>query len=392
LRHLGREFWTGIEKWKNVSRWEWEDWRWQIKNRLKTLSEIEQVVGKDLSSLKNVERVFRVGTTPYYVSLVGEFDNPQDPILKQILPSFREIDPFIQSEGDFDPFNEEVMSPVPGLTHRYPDRVLMRTTNFCSVYCRHCMRKRIFLEEERARTYQEYQRMFDYVRGNKNIKEVIISGGDPLTLPNRKIRFIMENLQSIAHIDIIRIGSREMVVNPYRFFDKELLKIFEKNDKVWLITHFNHPKEITNIVKKAVKMVISTGTPVLNQTVLLKGINDSVEVMENLFRSLLKVKIKPYYLFFCDPTKGVMHFRTDIKKGIEILERLRGRLSGMGIPVYAVDLPGGLGKIPLEPDYVVEETDSYIIFKNFEGKTVKFSKSNFDIIKNHTRKSEDLCL
>ncbi|WP_456384524.1 KamA family radical SAM protein [Persephonella sp.] len=392
LRHLEREYWRRIEKWKDISRWEWEDWRWQIKNRLKNLDEIGQVLGKDLSSLKKVENVFRTGTTPYYISLVEDFDNLEDPILKQVLPSCEEIDPFIQSEGNFDPFNEEVMSPVPGLTHRYPDRVLMRVTNFCSVYCRHCMRKRIFLEEEKARTYQEYQRMFDYVRENKNIKEVIISGGDPLTLPNRKIEFILENLQSIDHVDIIRIGSREMVVNPYRFFDEGLLEILERNDKVWLVTHFNHPNEVTDVVKKAVKTVLSAGVPVLNQTVLLKGINDSAEVMERLFRSLLRVKIKPYYLFYCDPTKGVIHFRTQIKKGVEILEKLRGRLSGMGIPVYAVDLPGGLGKVPLEPDYIVEETDSYLIFRNFEGKTVKFNKCNFDIIENHTRKSEDLCL
>ncbi|WP_457626816.1 KamA family radical SAM protein, partial [Persephonella sp.] len=335
LRHLEREYWRRIEKWKDISRWEWEDWRWQIKNRLKNLDEIGQVLGKDLSSLKKVENVFRTGTTPYYISLVEDFDNLEDPILKQVLPSCEEIDPFIQSEGNFDPFNEEVMSPVPGLTHRYPDRVLMRVTNFCSVYCRHCMRKRIFLEEEKARTYQEYQRMFDYVRENKNIKEVIISGGDPLTLPNRKIEFILENLQSIDHVDIIRIGSREMVVNPYRFFDEGLLEILERNDKVWLVTHFNHPNEVTDVVKKAVKTVLSAGVPVLNQTVLLKGINDSAEVMERLFRSLLRVKIKPYYLFYCDPTKGVIHFRTQIKKGVEILEKLRGRLSGMGIPVYA---------------------------------------------------------
>jgi len=392
LRVLGKGYWKSIYTWRDIPDWEWEDWRWQVKNRLRSLDEIGQVLGKDLSFLKKVENVFRTGTTPYYISLVEDFGNLEDPILKQVLPSCEEIDPFIQSEGNFDPFNEEVMSPVPGLTHRYPDRVLMRVTNFCSVYCRHCMRKRIFLEEEKARTYQEYRRMFDYVRENKNIKEVIISGGDPLTLPNRKIEFILENLRSIDHLDITRIGSREMVVNPYRFFDEGLLEILEKSDKVWLVTHFNHPNEVTDVVKKAVKMVLSAGVPVLNQTVLLKGINDSAEVMERLFRSLLRVKIKPYYLFYCDPTKGVMHFRTQIKKGVEILEKLRGRLSGMGIPVYAVDLPGGLGKVPLEPDYIVEETDSYLIFRNFEGKTVKFTKCNFDIIENHTRKSEDLCL
>ena len=392
MRNLPKEYWKKIDKWKDISRWEWEDWRWQIKNRLKNLDELSEVLKKDLSGLKGVEKVFKIGTTPYYLSLVDNFSDQENPILKQILPSCDEIDPIIQAEGNFDPFNEEVMSPVPGLTHRYPDRVLFRATNFCSVYCRHCMRKRIFLEEEKARTYIEYEKMFEFIRKNPNIKEVIISGGDPLTLPNRKIEFILENLQKINHIQIIRIGTRELVVNPYRFMDDGLLEILERNDKVWLITHFNHPLEVTSIVRKAVKNIMSTGTPVLNQTVLLKGINDTPTIMEELMRSLLTAKIKPYYLFYCDPTKGVIHFRTQIKKGIEILEHLRGRLSGIGIPIYAIDLPGGLGKIPLQPNYILEETKSYILFRNFEGKTVKFNKCNSDIINHHLKKSEDICL
>ena len=237
------------------------------------------------------------------------------------------------------------------------------------------MRKRIFLEGEKARTYQEYDRMFEYIKKNKNIKEVLISGGDPLTLPNKKIGYILENLYRIEHIDIIRIGSRELVVNPFRFYDEKLLELFEKYEKIWLVTHFNHPDEITQETKQAVKNILSTGTPVLNQTVLLKGINDNEKIMEKLMRSLLKVKIKPYYLFFCDPTKGVLHFKTSLKKGIKIMEYLRGKVSGLGIPTYAIDLPGGMGKVPLLPDYIVGEDENHIIFKNYEGKTVKVSKS-----------------
>ncbi len=390
MRTLERDYWKKIPQWKNVSRWEWEDWRWQIRNRLKNIDEIGNVLGKDLSKLKKVEQVFRTGTTPYYISLVRDFSDLENPILKQILPSCEEIDPFIQSEGNFDPFKEEILSPVNGLTHRYPDRVLLRTTNFCSVYCRHCMRKRIFLEEERARKYEDYIDMFKYIKENKQIKEVIISGGDPLTLPNRKIEFILENLQRIDHVESIRIGTRELVVNPYRFFDEGLLEILERNDKVWIVSHFNHPDEVTDVVKRAVRNILSAGIPVLNQTVLLRGINDDPDTMERLSRSLIQVKIKPYYLFYCDPTKGVLHFRTPIDKGIEIIEYLRGRVSGIAIPTYAVDLPGGLGKVPLEPDYIVEKTDQYIIFKNYEGKTVRFNRCNFDII--DTKKSEDLCL
>lgn len=390
MRILERDYWKKIPQWKEISRWEWEDWRWQIRNRLKNIDEIGKVIQKDLSKLKKVEQVFRTGTTPYYISLVRDFSDLENPILKQILPSCEEIDPLIQSEGNFDPFKEEILSPVNGLTHRYPDRVLFRTTNFCSVYCRHCMRKRIFLEEEKAMRYEDYTNMFKYIKENKQIKEVIVSGGDPLTLPNRKIEFILENLQNIDHIESIRVATRELVVNPYRFFDDGLLEILEKNDKVWIVTHFNHPDEITDVVKKAVKNILSTGIPVLNQTVLLRGINDDPEIMENLFRSLIQVKIKPYYLFYCDPTKGVLHFRTPIDKGIEIIEYLRGRVSGIAIPTYAVDLPGGLGKVPLQPEYIVEQTDQYIIFKNYEGKTIRFNRCNFDII--DTKKSEDLCL
>jgi len=371
LRVLPDRFWQKVHLWKDTPKWEWEDWRWQIRNRIKNLNSLSSVLGVDLSHLKDVESVFRVGTTPYYLSLVRDFKNLNDPILMQILPSNKEIDPVIQEGGELDPFNEEILSPVEGLTHRYPDRVLIRSTSFCSVYCRHCMRKRIFLEDERGRSYLDFEKMFSYIQENKQIKEVILSGGDPLTLPNKKLDFILSRLQRIDHIHTVRIGSRELVVNPYRFMDEGLLEILERNDKVWLITHFNHPDEITDVVKKAVKNILSTGVPVLNQTVLLKGINDNVETIEKLLRGLLQVKIKPYYLFYCDPTKGVLHFRTDIKKGVEILEKLRGRLSGIGIPTYAVDLPGGLGKVPLQPEYIVEETDRFITFRNFEGKIVK---------------------
>ncbi|NPA54723.1 MAG: KamA family radical SAM protein [Aquificae bacterium] len=373
---LEKEYWKKFPIWKNVSENEWTDWKWQIRNRLKTAEDIQKIIPlseKEKKSFKKTSNIYHFGTTPYYFSLIKEFSQ-NNPIYKQIFPSLEEIDENIQKEAFLDPFKEDIMSPVPGLTHRYPDRVLFRATNFCSVYCRHCMRKRMFLEEERARTKEEYDRMFQYIKENKQIKEVLISGGDPLTLPNKKIEYILKNLQDIPHIDIIRIGSRELVVNPFRFFDEELLEIFERYDKVWLVTHFNHPDEITDITKKAVKNILSAGIPVLNQTVLLKGINDNEKIIENLMRDLLKVKIKPYYLFFCDPTKGVLHFRTDLKKGIEILEYLRGRLSGLGIPIYAADLEGGFGKVPLFPEYLIKETDDYYLLRNYQNHLVKVKK------------------
>ena len=374
MQILPELYWQKIDLWKDIEADKWQNWKWQIQNRIKDykgLSKILKLPKGYEKEFQQVSQLFHFGTTPYYISLIKDFSDLNNPILKQILPIYDEIDEKKQQLGELDPFIEEELSPVKYLTHRYPDRVLFRATSFCSVYCRHCMRKRMFLEEERALTKEEYEKMFEYIRKNKQIREVIISGGDPLTLPNKKIEYILKNLYEIDHIDVIRIGSRELVVNPYRFFDEELLEIFDKYDKVWLITHFNHPDEITNITKKAVKNILSTGTPVLNQAVLLKGINDDKYIIENLMRDLLKVKIKPYYLFYCDPVKGVLHFRTDIEKGLEILEHLRGRLSGLAYPIYAVDLPHGKGKVPVIPEYLLLKTDEEYIFRNHNNEIVR---------------------
>ncbi len=370
---LEENYWKKFKSFQDIEKNQWENWKWQISNRFVDINDVEKLfkVSEDLkSAFERTSSIFHFGATPYYVSLIQDFTY-SDPIFRQIFPHMDEIDENKQRRAEFDPFKEDDLSPVEGLIHRYPDRVLMRATNFCSVYCRHCMRKRMFLEEERARKKEEYDLMFKYIKENKNIREVIISGGDPLTLPNRKLDYILKNLYEIAHVDIIRIGSRELVVNPYRFFDEGLLSLFEKYEKIWLVTHFNHPNEITNITKKAVKNILSTGTPVLNQTVLMKKINDDVNIIENLMRDLLKVKIKPYYLFYADPVKGTIHFRTDLEDGIKIIEHLRGRVSGLATPIYAVDLQGGFGKVPVFPNYIVEQTDDYIVFKNFEGKLVK---------------------
>ena len=377
MQFLEKDYWKKFDIWKNVDGKDWKNWKWQIANRFKSYEDIKNFLQLDKNqqeTFRITENIFHFGVTPYYLSLIKDFSDKNNPILKQILPSIEEVDPLSQMESSLDPFLEDEMSHVSGLTHRYPDRVLFRATNFCSVYCRHCMRKRMFLEDEKARTKEEYDKMFEYIRNNKEIKEVLISGGDPLTLPNSKIEYILKNLYEIEHVDVIRIGSRELVVNPYRFLDENLLQLFDKYDKIWLVTHFNHPDEITNETKKVVKNILSTGTPVLNQTVLLKGINDNKKIIEQLMRDLLKSKIKPYYLFYCDPVKGVVHFRTDIFKGVEILEYLRGRLSGLGIPTYAVDLKDGLGKIPLVPDYIEEIEENHVIFRNYKNEKVRMVK------------------
>lgn len=370
MKTLSYEYWKSINKWRDVSEEEWTNWKWQVANKIKTLESIREIVNWiDKDMFEDVTNIFHFATTPYYLSL-ADISNREDPILKQILPDYKEVDEKFQQDAYLDPFLEDVKSPVDGLTHRYVDRVLIRTTNVCNVYCRHCMRKRMFLEEERAKKNIEFEPIFKYIKENPQIREVLLSGGDPLTLPNKKIDFLLKNIECIEHVDVIRLATRELVVNPFRFFDQELLKILSKYSKVWIVTHFNHSNEITNYTKIAVNNILRAGVPVLNQTVLLKGINDDKITIENLMRDLLKVKIKPYYLFQCDPTKGVYHFKTPLEKGLEIMEHLRGRLSGIGIPTFAVDLLGGLGKVPLLPNYVVEKQKEGVKFRNYEFKEV----------------------
>lgn len=370
MRELSRDYWKSIYIWKDVAEEDWTNWKWQTVNKIRTVENIKRVIEwVDEAVFRKVSDVYHFATTPYYLSLAN-LEDKNDPILLQILPDLKEIDEEYQKGAYLDPFLEDVKNPVPGLTHRYPDRVLIRTTNVCSVYCRHCMRKRMFLEDERARPKEEFERMFQYLREKEEVREVILSGGDPLTLPNKKLDYILNSIQQIDHIDLIRIATRETVVNPFRFYDEELLEILSKYDKVWVVTHFNHPEEITNYTKVAVKNILRTGTPVLNQTVLLKGINDNKHTVERLMRELLRLKVKPYYLFHCDPTKGVYHFKAGIDKGLEIMEHLRGRLSGIGIPTFALDIEGGMGKVPLLPQYILERGNNFLRIRNYENKEI----------------------
>ena len=350
----------------------WNDYRWQIRNRIKTLEELKRYVRllpEEVEGIKRTKGLYPLAITPYYLSLMDPED-PDDPIRLQAIPRAVEVDESIQSRGEPDPLREE--GDIPGLTHRYPDRVLMSVTTFCAVYCRHCMRKRIFSQGERVRTKEEIDRMISYIREHEEVKDVLISGGEPLSLGNEKIEYILRELRKIEHVEIIRFGTRLPVLAPQRFFDERLLDILEKHSPIWISTHFNHPKEITELSAKAVENLLRRGIPVNNQTVLLKGVNDDPEVMLELMRSLLRIKVKPQYLFHCDPVKGAIHFRTSVDKGLEIMRYLRGRISGMGIPTYAVDLPGGKGKVPLLPNYVLEREGDRFVFESFSGEAVEY--------------------
>ncbi len=357
---------------KGVRKEEWNDYRWQIRNRIRDPVKVAQyfgIEGEELEKIKKVADKYTFGVTPYYLILADPQD-PEDPIRKQILPSVEEIDPFIQKDGEDNPFREEEY--IKGLTHRYKDRALMVVTTSCAVYCRHCMRKRIFKESERAFTKKEIDGMIEYIKEHEEIKDVLISGGDPFMLDNEKIEYILSRLREIKHVEIIRFGTRLPVLLPQRFYDEELLSILERYSPIWINTHFNHPKEITEDSERAIINLLKHGIPVNNQTVLLKGINDDPEVMLELFRGLLRIRVKPQYLFHCDPVKGVMHFRTTLEKGMEIMKYLRGRISGMGIPTYAVDLPGGKGKVPVLPKYFKEISENTYIFEGIDGSTVEY--------------------
>ncbi len=356
---------------KDIDESLWNSWKWQLQNRITNVYELQKHIKlseEEKIAIEKVDPIYPFSVTPYYLSLVNDEDQ-NDPIKAQIIPKLEEIDEEAQKEADDNPFNEE--SKIPGLTHRYKDRVLLSVISFCGVYCRHCMRKRIFKESQRARTKEELDIMFDYIKDHKEIKDVLISGGEPLNLDNEKIEYILKNLRKISHVEIIRFGTRAPVTLPQRLYDKDLLKLFEKYSPIWVNTHFNHPNEITEESAKAIDNILKSGTPVNNQTVLLKGINDDKDIILSLMRKLLQIKVKPQYLFYCDPVKGAIHFRTPLEKGLEIIDYLRGKISGMGIPTYAIDLPGGKGKVPLLKPYYKKGKDFYT-FKDFSGNEVEY--------------------
>ena len=351
----------------------WRDYRWQIQNRIKdpqTLGKYLKLIPEEIEGFKKTSGKYPFAITPYYLSLINPED-PNDPIRLQAIPRSLEMDPVIQKDGDPNPFKEETL--IPGLTHRYPDRVLMSVTTFCPVYCRHCMRKRIFEQGERSRTQSEILEMISYIKRTPSVREVILSGGEPFSISTEKLEFILRELRQIKHVEIIRIGTRMPVLAPQRFLDREVLDVLEKFQPIWISTHFNHPNEISDLSKEAVENILQTGTPVLNQTVLLKGVNDDPETILKLMRKLTAMKVKPQYLFHCDPVKGAMHFRTTLEKGLEIITYLRGKIGGYGIPTYAVDLPGGKGKVPILPEYFRKISENTYSFMTFTGDEVLYS-------------------
>jgi lysine 2,3-aminomutase len=351
--------------WADVPDEQWNDWRWQLSHRVNDLDEIEQVLNltdEERDGLSAPDK-FRVDITPYFISLIDP-DDPNDPIRRQVIPLGREHEAFTAMMEDS--LAEDRHSPVPGLVHRYPDRVLMLVTTQCASYCRYCTRSRIVGDPTQNFNRRDHEAQLDYLRRTPQVRDVLISGGDGLTLAPKLLETIIRGIREIPHIEIIRIGSRVPVFLPQRI-DDELCEMLGNYHPMWINLHFNHPNEITPEVSRAVDRLSRAGIPVGNQSVLLAGVNDCVNIQRALVHKLVANRIRPYYLYQCDLVEGSGHFRTPVGKGLEIIEGLRGHTSGYAVPTYVIDAPGGGGKIPVMPNYLVSYSDHKVVLRNYEG-------------------------
>ena len=354
------------ELFADVSDEQWKDWHWQVQNRISSVDELKKYLSLDDDAVAGVEealKYFRMAITPYYLSLIDP-DDPYDPVRLQAVPSYMEG---VQQEEDLlDPLEEDADSPVPGLTHRYPDRVLFLITDMCSMYCRHCTRRRLAGQKDGGRSISDIDACIDYIRSKPMIRDVVLSGGDALLMEEDRLEYIISQLRAIDHVEIIRIGTRTPVVMPQRITRQlcEMLKIYHP---IWLNTHFNHPREITAESRRACELLTDSGIPVGNQSVLLRGVNDCVHVQRKLVNGLVYIRVRPYYINQCDLSLGISHFRTPVSKGIEIIEGLRGHTSGFAVPTYVVDAPGGGGKIPVGPNYIISQNPDHTVLRNYEG-------------------------
>ncbi len=352
------------EIFSHVNDEDWNDWKWQVKNRITTLEELKKCI--KLTKEEDDPRIlqeYRMAITPYYLSLIDP-DDPYDPVRKQAIPTNLEL---VRYTGDLeDPLSEDVDSPVEGLTHRYPDRVLLLVSETCSMYCRHCTRRRFAGHHDMAPPQSQIDACIEYIKDTPTIRDVLLSGGDALLVSDKKLEDILKKLKEIPHVEIIRIGSRAPVTNPFRI-TPELCEMLKKYQPIWFNTHFNHSNEITEDSTKACEMLADAGIPLGNQSVLLRGVNDCIHIMKKLVQDLVKIRVRPYYLYQCDLSLGLGHFRTSVAQGIEIIEGLRGHTSGLCVPTFVVDAPGGGGKIPVMPDYTISQGNTRVVLRNFEG-------------------------
>ena len=345
---------------------QWNDWKWQVKNRIETFDQLKKylpLTQEEEEGVKTSLSTLRMAITPYYLSLIDP-DDPNCPVRKQAVPTGLETH---KSLADLlDPLHEDEDSPVPGLTHRYPDRVLFLITDMCSMYCRHCTRRRFAGQTDHESPSERIQKGIDYIARTPQVRDVLLSGGDALMVSDKMLESIIQRLRAIPHVEIIRIGTRTPVVCPQRITD-DLVNMLKKYHPIWLNTHFNHPKEITAESTAACERMANAGIPLGNQSVLLRGVNDCVHIMKKLVHGLVKIRVRPYYIYQCDLSMGLEHFRTPVSKGIEIIENLRGHTSGYAVPTFVVDAPGGGGKTPVMPTYIISQAPGRVVLRNFEG-------------------------
>lgn len=369
-------------KYFNASIPDWNDWKWQLRNRIRSLQQLENIINLSESERNAVRKLggqMPVGITPYYASLFDR-NNPFDPLRLTMIPVMDEL---TETQGEFaDPLSEDSHSPVPGIVHRYPDRILFLITNFCATYCRYCTRARMVGQTgEYHFNTKQFEQGLEYIRNTPQIRDVLLSGGDPLTINDEKLEWMLKSIREISTVEFLRIGTKIPAVLPQRV-TPSLAKILRKY-RVWLSVHFMHPNEITKEVSVACDRLADAGIPLGSQTVLLKDVNDDAMVLKNLFHKLLMNRVRPYYLYQCDPISGSAHSRTSISKGIEIIEKLRGHTTGYAIPQFVVDAPGGGGKIPLLPEYMTGREGDYVVFKNYENKRFRYYdplKKDIDIV------------
>ena len=351
---------------------EWNDWRWQNRNRIRSLEQLTRLIDTtddERAAIEQHKGPLPVGVTPYYMSLVDPSD-PRQALRRTVIPTLAEFD---RAPGERDdPLGEDGHSPVPGLVHRYPDRVLLLVTNFCSVYCRYCTRARLVgASGERALRKADIDRAIEYIAATPAVRDCLISGGDPLSLDEERLEYVLSRLRAIPHLEFIRIGSKQPVVQPMRV-TPALTKMLRRYQPLWMSLHFTHPDEVTPEVAEACGRLADAGIPLGSQTVLLKGVNDDLATLKKLFHALLKIRVRPYYLYQCDPISGSSHFRTSVDKGLELIGQMRGYTTGYAVPHFVVDAPGGGGKIALLPDSVVGRDGADLVLRNFAGEECRY--------------------
>ena len=361
--------------WREVSEKEWNDWRWQLRHRITTFEQMKEIIDlttEEIEGIKHSRGRLALAVTPYFASLMDPV-NPNCPIRRQAIPRIEEC--HLSKNDMVDPCGEDKDSPVPGLVHRYPDRVLLLVTDQCAVYCRYCTRRRLVGSNERSITQGNFEEVLKYLKSHRKVRDVLLSGGDPLLLENERLEEILSRLRTLPHIELLRIGTRAPVTLPQRITGG-LVRMLKRYHPLMISIHFTHPKEITDAVKRACNELADGGIPLGSQTVLLKGINDKPYIMKKLVQELLKIRVRPYYIYQCDLAMGTEHFRTSIATGVQIIEKLRGHTTGYAVPTYVVDAPGGGGKIPVEPVYLISRGKGKVVLRNYEGNMFEYPEPN----------------